>query len=875
MESCPDRLRCNLRRKRFKALGRPITLAVVPLLLISSPLTGSAAYFISGGSRPGPVALLTDGKVLVAGNPQWQIFDPQTDATTFGGNMVSGRNSFTLTVLRNGKVLAVGGASGGGISVAAAEVFDPLTPGWSATAPLHFPRLYHTSTILPDGRVLIIGGVGSSNVLASAEIYDPVAGTWTMTQPMSTNRAGHVAVILPSGRVLVAGGYRQQGLNLNSAEIYDPSNGSWSSAGSMVSQRRFAVGCLLGNGKVLVAGGDNFGDLASAELFDPASQTWAATSPMALARSKFRGALLPNGRFFVAGNTTGASEIYDPTSGTWSVSASPFFAPQPLDGGILLPNGRVLIAGQNSGIYDPVAGFWSSTGPMQLPRFSHAISVSTKGEALVSGGFAGGSYQTACELYNSSSNTWRTTTPMTTARGNHTSTLLPNGLVLVAGGKVASSTSTAECELFNPSDESWVATGPMLQPRSYHSAILLPNGKVMVVGGAGSTCEIYDSVTGRWSSTGSLSSPRDSQMVGMLPDWTVVCWGGFNSPDSLSFELATGLWKYVGFVAGVWIPSGCNINGGLMCCGGENTGTFKPDPAVRVYNVGSPYWANASSMLTGRMNHRATLLHGGKVLVSGGTTISGTTNAAELNGPSIGIPWRSTGSMATGRVFHTSSLLPNGKVLVAGGGPTGSVPSPYAEVFDEGIVPVNASAPVISNITTLVNFGDVISITGSGFQGVSEASGGNGTSGASTAFPILQLYSLESAQSLWPGARSWSSNSLTSNPIYGIPPGYAVARLYVNGIPSAGTIILINPPAVTAPTLALAPSGPATNRLFQVSFTNAIGGVFGMFVSSNANSALSAWTPLGRVPEVSPGQFQFIDSQPATNAGRLYSVKVP
>jgi hypothetical protein len=69
-------------------------------------------------------------------------------------------NGFTTTLLPDGTALLAGGdgptASGGGSSVAAAELYDPLTGAWSATAsfPLESPAL---AVGLADATVLVIG----------------------------------------------------------------------------------------------------------------------------------------------------------------------------------------------------------------------------------------------------------------------------------------------------------------------------------------------------------------------------------------------------------------------------------------------------------------------------------------------------------------------------------------------------------------------------------------------------------------------------------------------------------------------------------------------------------------------------------------------
>ena len=83
-----------------------------------------------------------------------------------------------------------------------------------------------------------------------------------------------------------------------------------------------------------------------------------------------------------------------------------------------------------------------------------------------------------------------------------------------------------------------------------------------------------------------------------------------------------------------------------------------------------PRWVSTGNLNTTRDVHTATLLPGGKVLVTGGYTRGPTparvTNTAELYDPA-GATWNATGNMTTSRAFHTATLLQNGKALVAGG----------------------------------------------------------------------------------------------------------------------------------------------------------------------------------------------------------------
>jgi hypothetical protein len=61
-------------------------------------------------------------------------------------------------------VLAAGDCFGQGASgihaLVAAEVFDPASGEWRATAPLNHSRQADAASLLGDGRVLICGGSG-------------------------------------------------------------------------------------------------------------------------------------------------------------------------------------------------------------------------------------------------------------------------------------------------------------------------------------------------------------------------------------------------------------------------------------------------------------------------------------------------------------------------------------------------------------------------------------------------------------------------------------------------------------------------------------------------------------------------------------------
>jgi len=270
---------------------------------------------------------------------------------------------------------------------------------------------------------------------------------------------------------------------------------------------------LLNNGMVLIAGGVVAGPGTVAELYNPATEIFTQTGSMHATRDYSTATLLQDGTVLIvggefAGVVVTSAEIYDPATGTFSLTTGSLNTPRWLHTATLLPNGQVLIAGgfnhtdgilMSAELYDPATGTFSYTtdGPSQglvTGREQHTATLLNNGTVLIAGGYGctGASctptYLSSAELYNPATGTFTLTGMMNASRELHTATLLNNGSVLIAGGTADGTTPLPSAEVYNPATGLFTYTrgGPsqgLNQARYWHTATLLNNGLVLVAGG--------------------------------------------------------------------------------------------------------------------------------------------------------------------------------------------------------------------------------------------------------------------------------------------------------------------------------------------------------------------------------------------------------
>lgn len=363
----------------------------------------------------------------------------------------------------------------------------------------------------------LLGVAAAAGIAAVQPVSVQASGTtglWSKAGGLITGREEHTATLLRDGNVLIAGGTDGRNTALASAEIYHPATNRWTPAHSMAAARFDHTATLLPSGKVLVVGGLAgplpFGSLASSELYDPTTDSWSASAPMRVSRARQTATLLQDGRVLVVG---GLSLV-------------------------VREGGLVPSVATGAEVYDPTSNRWSTTAQVGFDRLDQTATLLADGRVLVAGGHGDVTTFNSTEIYDPSADRWISAAPMGARRFGHAATLLSDGDVLVVGGNGNDTdTPLTSAEIYDPRTNLWVTVASMDAVHVNHTVTLLGNGTVMVVGVTwfAARPEFYDLGRNQWSVTGP-SMYRYQHTATRLPDGKVLIVGG-NEFESLASAL--------------------------------------------------------------------------------------------------------------------------------------------------------------------------------------------------------------------------------------------------------------------------------------------------------------------------------------------------
>lgn len=386
--------------RRWAGVGVLASIALTAVTVAAPRASGAAqigtwtAPFNIGVKGIHSQVLPRSGKVLLFSYPVGNtgsaavVLDPSTLAYT-NVTIPYQRDAFCggEDLLDNGQIFVAGGhqynvtnsnSHEDGLGTTNTDFFDPTTQTWTPGPQLTQARWYPTNLEIGNGNVLVVSGQSAPGTPSSTmEMFDPSTGTISTLPSTATKVLPDYPrmLLLPSGKAFLAGPSK-------GTQLFDPTANKWSWVGNMLFGARGNGNAVLlpGLNKVLVAGGKNgtSGTTNTAEVIDlsQAKPKFTYTGSMAYARAYANAVLLADGTVLEVGGGTGGSytkpvftsEIYNPTTGTWSTMAAQTAPRIYHSTAVLLPSGKVLSAGMDSGTYQYTAELYSPPYLFKGPR---------------------------------------------------------------------------------------------------------------------------------------------------------------------------------------------------------------------------------------------------------------------------------------------------------------------------------------------------------------------------------------------------------------------------------------------------------------------------------------------------------------------------
>ena len=383
------------------------------------------------------------------------------------------------------------------------------------------------------------------------------------------------------------------------------------------------------------------------------------------------------------------------------------------------------------------------------------------------------------------------------------SQVLGDGRVLIEGGEYnfGGFALTNLGAIYDPVKQSWT---PVKHPPKWENigdspSVVLPDGTFFLGDKLHKRGVILDPSTMTWTDAPYKGKNDFNAEEGwtLMPDGSVLTFDVKDHPQSEAYIPKRQKWKDLGSTVADLQQSDCSGS----CClnyppknkcyyppGEVGPAVLMPDGTVlatgasnhtAIYTPGSG-WAAGPNFPNGDEagDSFATLLTNGEAMVEG--------NSGEL------YTWDGTSLTSTGQhAYGLMTVLPNGQILISG-----------SEVYTSSGTYKSAWQPTISNYPSSVSRGKSYKISGTQFNGLSQAGGGMGDEyQSSTNYPLVQITNNATKDVFYARTHDHSTMGVatgnkTVSTNFDVPSGTETGAsslvVIANGIPSAPVSVTVN-----------------------------------------------------------------------------------
>lgn len=387
------------------------------------------------------------------------------------------------------------------------------------------------------------------------------------------------------------------------------------------------------------------------------------------------------------------------------------------------------------------------------------------------------------------------------------SAVLADGRVLIEGGEYNNSTFalTNLGAIYDPKANTWTSVAP---PKGWNfigdsPSVVLPNGKFLIGNKLTKQMRLLDPATLKWSTVSSKGKSDFNAEEGwtLLPDGSVFTFDVKNAPNSERYFPSLKMWETAGStIVDLHSPSpfGCIPYGPNNKCyfppGEVGPAVLRPDGTVfatgsqsstgaghtAIYNPTANTWTVGPDFpnADNAGDSFAALLPSGNVLVLGNSG-----RLYEFDGTKLKPTLLASGAMLT---------LPTGEVIVSGNGvQTYTSTGTYSPSW----------APSITSFPTAVTRGSTYQISGTQFNGLSQAAAFGDEYQTNTNYPLVRITNHASGHVFYAKTHDHSTmgvatGSATVSTNFDVPAatetGASSLEVVANGIPSATVSITVN-----------------------------------------------------------------------------------